>query len=117
LATRGNGQRTIGLVVGGVGIAGLGVGTVFGIVAMGKTSDLDTQKTDASREGFDTTKSDAKSAATISTVGFIAGAALVAGGAALYFTAPKSGTQTATRASLVPAVGPQGSGLLLRGAW
>jgi hypothetical protein len=50
--------------------------------------------------------------AAASTVGFIAGAALLGGGAYLYFMAPKAGNLTAG-----PTVGAGSAGLSLRGIW
>jgi hypothetical protein len=83
-------QRTIGLVLGGVGIAGIAVGAVFGLQAGSKWDDAKS-KCDAYPYGCGddgvSLGDDAKSAATISTLGFIAGGVLLAGGAALFFTA------------------------------
>jgi hypothetical protein len=54
----------------------------------------------------------------IATVAFVAGGVLLAGGAALFFTArPGSGQSTARGMRLVPSVGPGGTGMLLRGAF
>jgi hypothetical protein len=50
-------------------------------------------------------RSDAKSAATISTVGFVAGGVLLAGGAVLFFTAPQSKRPVSVGASFVPGAG------------
>jgi hypothetical protein len=98
--------RIGGLVVAGVGLVGVGLGTAFGVIASGKLSDsnadnhCDAQNTcDATGLGL---RSDAQSAATISTVGFIAGAVLIAGGITMFVLAPKkSPAQTA----LAPAIG------------
>jgi len=56
--------------------------------------------------------SSAHNQAAASTVGFIAGAALLGGGAYLYFMAPKAGNLTAG-----PTVGAGSAGLSLRGIW
>jgi hypothetical protein len=53
----------------------------------------------------------AHSQATVSTAAFIGGGALLAGGAALYFTAPKGNL------SLAPTVGSGGAGLAVHGRW
>ena len=98
--------RIGGLIVAGVGLVGVGLGTAFGVIASSKLSDsnadnhCDAQNTcDAVGLGL---RSDAQSAATISTVGFIAGAVMIAGGITMFVLAPKkSPAQTA----LVPAVG------------
>ena len=87
----GSAQRTAGLISAGVGVVGIGIGTVFGLKASSNWSDAK----DTCRDGrFECTQqgknlqSDAKSAATLSTVGFVAGGALLGLGAVLYFTAP-----------------------------
>jgi hypothetical protein len=58
---------------------------------------------------------DAKSQATISTVGFIAGGVVLAAGVVVYLTAPKARPATAIR--LMPAVGMGEVGLRVGGAW
>jgi hypothetical protein len=87
----GSAQRTAGLISAGVGVVGVGLGTVFGLQASGNWSDAKEEcqayPYDCSQKGLDL-RSDAKSQATLSTVGFIAGGALLGLGAVLYFTAP-----------------------------
>jgi hypothetical protein len=86
----GSTQRTIGLVLGGVGIVGVAVGAIFGLQAGSKWDDAKAKCDDYPYGcGDDGVKlaDDANSAATISTIGFIAGGVLVAGGAALWLTA------------------------------
>jgi hypothetical protein len=88
----GSAMRTTGLVFGGVGVVGIGLGTFFGLQASSKWSDAKGKCADypynCGAEGQDL-QSSAKSQATISTVMFVAGGALLATGAVLYFTAPK----------------------------
>lgn len=89
----GSSQRTIGLIVGGVGLVGVAVGAVFGLQASSKWDDAKSKCDDypygCSSEGV-SLADDASSAATISTIGFIAGGVLVAGGATLFLTAGSS---------------------------
>lgn len=95
---RGDTQRIVGLTVGGLGVAGLALGSVFGIISLSKSSEADSECqppdrklcTPAGVEAGD----DALAAGNVSTVAFIAGGALLAGGVALYFTAP-SGSSVA----------------------
>lgn len=95
---RGNGQRMAGYIVGGVGVVGLGIGTIFGVTALGKKSDVDAHcNGPICDETGMAAQDDARSAATLSTVGFVAGALLVAGGVALIVTAPKSSSSVALR--------------------
>ena len=128
----GSKQRTMGLVVGGVGVAGVIVGGVFGLLASGAKSSAkdacgpgypsnctNTDGTAAAPKNSvaEDKTSSAKTDATISTIGFIAGAALVAGGAVLYFTAPKSTGKEAARLHVSPAVGPGMAGAMLGGSF
>lgn len=87
----GSGRRTAGLVVGGVGIVGVGLGAFFGLNASGKWSDAKAKCSDypygCGPDGRELQDS-AKSQATLSTILFAAGGALLATGAILYLTAP-----------------------------
>lgn len=102
-ATKGGTQRTLGIVVGVIGIAGLGVGTGFAIRAAGKHSDAkkdcNAAETECGPNGL-SEYSAAKSSANIATIGVIAGAAFVLGGVVLYLTAPKG---TVTPSALLDA--------------
>jgi hypothetical protein len=93
-------QRTVGLVAGGAGVVAIGVGAFFGARAMSKNDDAKDEGCDGSRcdsrEGLDLTD-DAQSAATLSNVFVIGGAALAATGVVLYLTAP---TEEAPAAAL-----------------
>jgi hypothetical protein len=114
----GSTQRIVGLVVTGAGAVGIGIGAVFGIVAMNKENDALNKDCTADKlcnqQGVQLGQ-DAHGAATASTIAFGVGAAAVAGGLALYFLAPKN-PSTATvglRASGLPG----GASLGLVGAW
>jgi hypothetical protein len=115
----GSSQRTAGLVVGGLGVVGVALGSVFGVSALSKASDAKTLCPSApnctSAAGVQD-NSDAKSSATVSTIAMIAGGAAVATGAVLYFTAPKR-RPSPSALNLGPAVGPGQVGLRLGGAW
>jgi hypothetical protein len=87
-------RRTIGLLVGGVGLAGLATGAVTGLLAM---SSWSTAKNECSRyvdcspqAMHDQTQ--ASGLAKASTVAFIAGGALAAAGAVVVLTAPAGDT-------------------------
>jgi hypothetical protein len=109
----GSTQRAIGLVLGGVGIVGLGVGAATGIVAMSKSSDSEklcpNDGACGSRDAVDANQS-ARDMGTVSTIGFIAGGALLAAGAVLFFTAPPSAAKTG-KLHLTPIAGPAAVGL------
>ena len=89
----GSPQKTIGFVVGGIGIAGLAVGAITGLIAIGKNSD---SKQACPNDGACTNpeaieaNDGAKTFGTVSTIGFIAGGVAVAAGAILILTAPSS---------------------------
>jgi len=93
--SQGNTQRIVAFVLGGVGAAGLVVGAVAGGVTLAsKTSveescNLDTQQC-ATQQGLDDLSS-ARTTGIVSTVGFVAGAALLGTAVIVFFTAP-SGT-------------------------
>jgi len=90
----GKGQRTAGLVIGGIGVLGLAAGGVFGVLAIvdnGKAKEGGCEPgAGACPVGVDGigAANNARTEAMVSTIGFIAGGALVAAGAVLYFTAP-----------------------------
>lgn len=107
-ASRGNAQRAIGIGVAAGGVVGIGVGVVFGLFASGKKSDAEpncNQDLSACNgAGVDSMKS-ARTDATISTIGFVAGGVLLAGGAALYLTAPKGEPAKTIGLSVAPTAG------------
>jgi serine/threonine-protein kinase len=73
--------RIVGLAAAGVGIVGLGIGAFAGVRALSLRSDAASSAND-----------DAKTFATISTIGLVAGGALAAGGIALVVLAPRFGS-------------------------
>ncbi|HEY2514714.1 MAG TPA: hypothetical protein VGI39_27805 [Polyangiaceae bacterium] len=113
---RGRTQRLVGLGVAGVGVVGVVVGAIFGLDAKSKLDDSNgAGHCDASDacDGYGLQRrSDAKSAALASTVSFVVGGVALAGGAALWFTAPKRGT---ARVGLTPS--PAGTGVGIVGVW
>ncbi|HEX8795529.1 MAG TPA: tetratricopeptide repeat protein [Polyangiaceae bacterium] len=113
-----SGQKTVALVVGGVGVVGIGVGSIFGLMAKSKNDQaLQNCRTSTlcSQTGLDLTN-DAKSAATVSTIAFIAGGVALAGGIVLWLTAPSSSRPT-TGVRFVPLVGTSLGGGALTGSW
>lgn len=91
----GSTQRTISYVLMGAGAVGLGVGTVFGLRTSSKWSEAQEHCTgiECDRAGV-TLAAEAKNNGTVSTISFIAGGALLAGGVALFFTAPSGPSRT-----------------------
>lgn len=90
---RGDVLRTAGIALSGAGVAGVVIGSVFGLVSMSKAGDADAHCTPpdfklCSAQGVEAGDS-ARSAGNASTVAFVAGGLLLTGGLVLYFTAPK----------------------------
>jgi hypothetical protein len=113
-------QKAAGLVGGGVGVAGLVVGGIFGALAL---SDKSAQTAacnaspctgDARARALDD-HSSARSDGTVSTIGFVAGGALLAGGLALFFTAHTR--ERASTITLLPGLAPHGGELTLGGTF
>jgi len=112
-----SGQKTVALIVGGVGIVGIGVGSAFGLIAKSKNDQaLQNCRTSTlcSQTGLNLTD-DAKSAATVSTVAFIAGGVALAGGVVLWLTAPSHASSTGL--SVSPLVGSSLGGAAVSGTW
>lgn len=112
-------QRTVALIVGGAGILGVVLGSVFGLNAQSTWADArdnHCQNTVCDATGV-TQNQDAKSSATASTIAFVAGGALLAGGAVLWFTAPSSHAASGTALQVAPGFGPHAATLAVRGAF
>lgn len=113
--SRGSGLRVAGFIVGGVGLAGLALGTAFGVLAMdSKTAAVCTT------DGYcqPGPLADARANATVSTVGFVAGGVLLATGLTLVLVAPKSvPSASALRVEVSPSFGTSYAGLLAGGRW
>lgn len=108
-----NGVRTLGFVIGGVGLAGIVVGGIFGGLAFAQNGTADANCPFNNGTGCNSTGvsagSDASTSATISTVAFIAGAVCLGTGVVLVLVG-KSSPRTA-RVDVLPGIG----GLLVRG--
>lgn len=115
----GSALPVVGLVTAGVGVVALGVGVGFGLHA--KSLDKDS-KADGHCDstGCDDVgrplNEDALAAANLSTVLFIAGGALVAGGLTLYFVGGSS-KETSASLGVTPVVAKGGGSVLFHGAF
>jgi hypothetical protein len=76
--------KPLGWISGGFGVAGVGVGTLFGLVAAGDKDRAQCVDNLCNRADLD----DAREHATFSTIGFVAGGLFLATAAALLFFAP-----------------------------
>src|SRR5262249_23747223 len=118
------GRATFGFALGGLGLAGLAVGTYFGVRTLDKRelSRTHCAGTQGDAEGVAALE-DAHAAATISTIAFGGGAVGV--GAALWLLVtrpapPPANAMTAgarARARIAPMLGAREAGLRLEGAW
>lgn len=109
-------QRTAGMILGGVGVAGVAAGAVLGFLATAAKSDyerncgtsINAPSAGLCNQNGVNGRNDAFQKANLATGFLIGGAVVGAGGAILYFTAP-------TRATSQVGVGL--SGLVVRGAF
>jgi hypothetical protein len=108
-------RRTIALALGGLGVVGIGVGAVFGAIAISKhseASEVCPLPNPCNDQRASETWTGATSAGNVSTIAFIAGGAALAAGAVLWFSAP---TQSARTVRVAPLMGTGSAGLTLRG--
>ena len=110
----GHGRRVAGIATGAVGLAGIAVGAIYGVRAMGHGDDarrlcggnLDACTGDqgAAQKALDA----GRDAARISNIGFIAGGVLAAAGVVLYVTAPHG-------VAVTPVAGSSELGMMIAG--
>ena len=114
---RANSLGTVGLVVAGVGAVGVGVGAYFGGLAKSRLESSNDMGCNGNVCPPDAAakRDDAREAGTTSTVFFLAGGALVAGGLGLLLFGPDEKNESAP--TLSAGASPDGAGLLMRGAW
>jgi hypothetical protein len=119
-ASRGSTQRTAGLIVGGVGLAGVAVGGIF--LALAGSTNSKINAADGRGECFNNgcadqiTKRDNQS--TIGIAGLAGGGAFLVGGAVLYLTAPSAGSSASAprlRYTAEPRNGLRG--VVFEGSW
>ncbi len=113
----GSSQRTIGLVVAGIGAVGVGIGGLFGLLAKSSYDDARTHCSADNRcsaEGVSGVDK-AHNQATLSTIAMGVGAAALAGGLIVYFTAPSAKTAPAVGFRVAPTL--RGASVGLGGAW
>ncbi|MGD0526563.1 MAG: hypothetical protein ABSE49_15555 [Polyangiaceae bacterium] len=117
-------QKTLAFVAGGVGVVGIGAGTVFGLMARSRWSSSQSEcpsSANCPQHAQAVTDHDsASSSATISTIAFVAGGALLAAGGVLWLTTPHTDDAKPAMTStigLLPAAGPGGAGLFVTGGF
>jgi hypothetical protein len=115
-AAPGRTQRLIGLAIGGVGVGALAAGGVFGVLSKITYEDAlngkcKGQPNECTTEGVQAGQS-AHGQALASTIAFAVGGALVAGGVAVYLTAPRS-----TAVTITASGAPGGANVGIGGRW
>ncbi len=118
-STPGAWKRPAGWIVGGVGLAAVGVGAVFGVMAITKSSDAKSKCSQSSCTDASAVSEnqDAKTAATISDVAIGTGLVAVAVGAWFLFTAPSSAPSASSALPIMPFVGREQAGIALIRSW
>ena len=115
-------ERIVAIALGGAGVVGVGVGAFFGLRSISKHSDYEALCTaNVCSPAAGPLRDQAVSAGNVSTVMFLVGGALIAGGAVLWFVAPAASASsigsTGARIGIAPAVGPSSAGASLAGEW
>lgn len=110
--------RIAAFVVGGLGLASLATGTVFGIRAITKMSDSDKEcpQEQCSQRGVDLSKQ-AKTSALIADITIGAGLAAAAVATYLFMRSPKTSSTSTSGVQVAPEVGPGMAGVALGGVW
>jgi hypothetical protein len=114
-------HRLLGWVIGGTGVAAVGVGTVTGLLALSRWNDvrrdcnIDT-KTCPTDQGNEASAA-GRSLATVSTIAFVAGGVGLLGGAYLLLTARRPSPSATGSSGPFIAISPNGGGIQLSGAF
>jgi hypothetical protein len=109
-------QRALGFSLVAAGGAGVAVGVIFGLLAKSTYDHALKSECMGASNCTSLGAQDGQTAhgqATVSTIAFIAGGALLAGGLVLYFTAPSSASSVAVAANVANG----GGGLAVSGRW
>jgi hypothetical protein len=115
------GQRTLGLVMGGVGIAGLGVGTIFGLLASSAWNRAKSACGGDTSHCSNVSVADADSSTmqtdgTVSTTAFVAGGVLLVAGTIVFLTGGHHAEREPTPGvAVVPDVGRGQGGVAIVG--
>lgn len=113
--------RTLGFVAGGVGLAGIAVGSVLGVMTLSKaavTKDGCPEMDPACLQGWRDAYDEGQTTGLISTIGFGVGVAGLGAGVALLLLSRSSGAPAQGRQVWVaPQVGATGGQLSVGGRW
>ena len=114
----GSGLRYGGLAVAGAGVVGIVLGTVFGFraISLNNTSNSDCNAQSVCGTAAYNSRRDARSAGDVSTVAFVAGGALLAGGGVLFLVG-NAEARTSTALGAGPVVSDREVGFRIAGAF
>jgi len=104
------------IILGGVGLVGLGLGIGFGLDSKSKSDDVTAgsqggdcaSPTSAACSALQSKNDSAKTSATIGTIGYVGGGALLAGGIVWWLVAPRKELRSGM---IVPTMGPREAGI------
>jgi hypothetical protein len=110
-------QRTIGVVVGSVGVTGVVVGSVLGVLAMSKKASADAQcsgpmQNQCDPAGF-SLRYDEKHLGNASTAAFVAGGVVAASGLVVFLASPQRPQKDAVQVGIAPRL----AGVAVEGSW
>lgn len=113
-------QKKVALATGAAGAVGLAAGAILGGLAASKNGEMSQFCTDGSPPACNATgmgiAGDVKTFGTSSTIGFIAGGALLAGGVALWLTAPGAPSSKKNTTGNV-SIGVTANGMFVKGSF
>jgi hypothetical protein len=109
-------QKVVALGLGGAAVAGVGIGTFFGLKSIAKHADYERLCAGSvCSPAAASLHADAVAAGNVSTAAFVASGALAAGGAVLWLSAPKAPSRAGVR--VAPLVGSSTAGVAVAGDW
>jgi len=119
-----NTQKTVGLIVGGVGVVGVAVGSIAGIVTIQRMNDIrstkacsDTDPAKCTLNGFFKMKYANESARYSNTFFFLGGTALISSIIIFALAPKKKNSPTNTSLLINPSLGTSMTGILMHGAF
>jgi tetratricopeptide (TPR) repeat protein len=107
-----SGLRMAGIVTAAIGVAALGAGVAFNVLANNTAGDME-----STLDGYATKKSTRDGYVALAWVGYGAGAACVVAGAVLYGIGRRTGSTSSTNVAFVPTFGSGQAGAALVGAF
>ncbi len=118
-------RKIVGLSVAGAGVVGVALGAVFGIETMSAWSSVKTacgpggpgECTAPNRPSVTSDHDSARTDGTISTIAFVAGGVLVAGGLTVFFSGSRDASTAKPATAVAPLVGSRFAGMGLHGTF